>query len=146
MPRAKPGDFETLRQPIDFFGVNLRNSRAWRAGADGRPEEAPAALARPLTHNLRELSREGARWVPRFLHERYGLPVVISENGVCNLDWPSRDGRVHDSQRIDYTARYLENLALAIADDVPVRGYFHWAFLTPSSGSRVTSSAWALSM
>ncbi|MDF3057906.1 MAG: bglA3 [Rariglobus sp.] len=128
-PRVKPGDFETMRQPLDFFGVNLYNSKAWRAGDGGRPEPVAREVARPLTHNLWELSPEGARWMPRFLHERYGLPVVITENGVCNLDWRARDGRVRDPQRIDYTARYLEALAQAVADGVPVHGYFHWAFL-----------------
>ena len=44
-------------------------------------------------------------WGPRFLHERYGLPVVITENGHQNADVVSLDGRVHDPQRIDYVQR-----------------------------------------
>ncbi len=129
VPRVKAGDFETMHQPLDFFGVNLYNSKAWRAGGGGRPEPVAREIGRPLTHNLWELSPEGACWMPRFLHERYGLPVVITENGVCNLDWRARDGQVRDPQRVDYVGRYLEALAQAIADGVPVEGYFHWSFL-----------------
>jgi beta-glucosidase len=55
--------------------------------------------------------------------------VVITENGLSCRDWISRDGRVHDPQRIDFTARYLTELAKAIEDKVPVLGYFHWSIL-----------------
>ena len=45
------------------------------------------------------------------------------------MDWISRDGKVHDANRIDFTARYLEQLRLAIDDGADVRGYFHWSIL-----------------
>jgi hypothetical protein len=33
---------------------------------------------------------------PRFLGERYQLPIVITENGMSGHDWLTEDGAVHD--------------------------------------------------
>ena len=41
----------------------------------------------------------------------------------------SLDGRVHDPQRIDFTARYLRELKKAADDGADVRGYFYWSFM-----------------
>jgi beta-glucosidase len=68
-------------------------------------------------------------WGPKFLQERYQLPVVITENGLASMDWVHADGKVHDPGRIDFLARYLHQLRRAIADGVDVRGYFQWSIL-----------------
>ena len=44
-------------------------------------------------------------------------------------DWVAADGGVHDPDRIDFMARYLRELAAAIAAGVPIEGYFHWSIL-----------------
>jgi beta-glucosidase len=54
---------------------------------------------------------------------------MITENGFAGLDWVALDGAVHDPQRIDFTRRYLIELARAIDDGVDVRGYFHWSLM-----------------
>ena len=61
-------------------------------------------------------------WGPRFLGERYQLPIVITENGMSCHDWVSLDGKVHDPQRIDFMHRYLQELGRAIGDGVDVLG------------------------
>ena len=68
-------------------------------------------------------------WGPRFLQERYKLPVVITENGLASMDWVHADGKVHDPGRIDFLTRYLGQLRRAIADGVDVRGYFQWSIM-----------------
>ena len=55
--------------------------------------------------------------------------MIITENGLSNLDWVSLDGKVHDPQRIDFLRRYLLELGRACADGVDVRGYFHWSIM-----------------
>jgi beta-glucosidase len=72
---------------------------------------------------------EALYWGPRFLFERYRVPIVVTENGLSNTDWVDLDGRVRDPQRVDYTRRYLLELRRAAADGVDVRGYFHWSLL-----------------
>jgi beta-glucosidase len=68
-------------------------------------------------------------WGPRFLYERYQLPLVVTENGMANVDWVSIDGKVHDPQRIDFIARYLREYRRAMADGVPCIGYFVWSIM-----------------
>jgi beta-glucosidase len=46
---------------------------------------------------------------------------------MANVDWVALDGKVHDLQRIDFTARYLRALARAASEGVDVAGYFHWS-------------------
>ena len=69
------------------------------------------------------------RLVPTWLYERYKLPIVIAENGLSVRDWVAADGGVHDPDRIDFMARYLRELAAAIAAGVPIEAYFHWSIL-----------------
>ena len=73
------------------------------------------------------MTPEALYWGPRFYHERYELPIIITENGLSNQDWVSLDGKVHDPLRIDFTQRYLLEFERAGEDGVPIEGYFHWS-------------------
>ncbi len=117
------------RQPLDFYGANIYSNPAVRAGADGSPEPVPFAPGHPHTLFLWKLTPQALRWGARFLHERYRLPVVVTENGLSNPDWVARDGAVHDPQRIDFLDQHLRALRQAIAEGADVRGYFHWSLL-----------------
>ncbi len=63
------------------------------------------------------------------MHERYKVPIYITENGLSSMDWPSMDGKVHDPQRIDFTRRYLLALRRASQAGVDIAGYFHWSLM-----------------
>ena len=128
-PKVRPGDMETICQPLDFYGCNIYQSSAVRAGRDGRPEMAVPPVGHPHTHFLWRVSPEALYWGPKFLAEQYKLPVVITENGLSHCDWVGVDGRVRDGGRIDFLKRYLRELDRAIADGVDVRGYFHWSIM-----------------
>ena len=65
----------------------------------------------------------------RFLYERYNLPIIITENGLACNDVVSLDGKIHDPGRIDFLARYINNLEKAYKSGVPILGYFHWSFM-----------------
>jgi beta-glucosidase len=127
-PAVKPGDMETIHQPLDFLGVNIYQGILVRQGADGRPERPAFPTGIPLTAFKWNVTPEALYWGPRFLYERYRAPIVVTENGMSGTDWISLDGQVHDPQRIDYTQRYLLAYEQAIADGVNARGYFHWTF------------------
>jgi beta-glucosidase len=129
MPEVRAGDMEAIRQPLDFLGVNLYQADAVRRGKSGRPEVVPFPVGSPLTSMEWAVTPAIMRLVPTWLHERYGLPLVVAENGVSLPDWVAADGQVHDPQRIDFTGAYLRELRAAIGAGVPVRGYFHWSLL-----------------
>ena len=129
MPNIAPGDMETISQPIDFYGANIYSGTFYQAGENGEPQRVPHAAATPLSAFKWPIIPESLRWGPRFLHERYQLPVIVTENGISLPDWVSLDGQVHDPQRIDFLQRYLAGLQRAISDGTDVRGYFHWSVL-----------------
>jgi beta-glucosidase len=128
-PPIRGDDFDMIRQDLDFYGANIYSGHRTTAGQDGDPVRVPADPGAAANALNWAVEPDALYWGPRFFHERYGKPVVITENGFAGRDWVSLDGAVHDPQRIDYTRRYLLSLERAIADGVPVGGYFHWTFV-----------------
>jgi len=128
VPVVREGDMKIISEPIDFYGANIYVGTEIKADVNGEPEKIPDTFT-PLTAFKWTVHPETLYWGPRFLHERYKLPIVITENGLSNADWVSLDGRVHDLQRVDFLARHLRELCRAIGDGVDVRGYFQWSIM-----------------
>mgnify|MGYP001161728836 FL=1 len=128
LPDGWQEDLKTIHQPLDFYGQNIYQGQWWRRGADGKPEHVRYPAGHP--HNALEwpINEDGLYWGPRFLYERYHTPILITENGMDAHDAVSLDGKVHDPNRQDYMHRYLRALGQAVADGVPVLGYFYWSF------------------
>jgi len=129
VPRIEPGDMEMMKQPLDFYGLNIYSGAPVRPGTTGKTEPVAHAPGHARNALSWPVTPESLYWGPKFIYDRYQLPIVITENGMTNLDWPDVDGKVRDPQRIDYTRRYLLALHRAIKDGVPVLGYFHWSIM-----------------
>ena len=129
VPRFDPADMKVIQQPIDFYGANIYNGLGVKTGDAGEPVEDPRQPGFARTLFDWPIEPDSLYWGPRFLHERYGLPIVITENGMSAHDWVHLDGEVHDPHRIDFTARYLRRLGDAIDDGIPVTGYMHWSLM-----------------
>jgi beta-glucosidase len=128
-PKVQSGDMELMKQPLDFYGMNNYGGAPVRAGEDGQAVEVPFPPGSPITAYYWGVTPLSHYWCPKFLYERYKLPIVVTENGMANADWVALDGAVHDPQRIDFMRRYLLELRRAAADGVDIRGYFHWSIL-----------------
>ena len=128
-PPVRDGDLATIAVPLDFVGVNNYSRRVVRAGQDGgavdvRPPDAA------LTDMGWEVYPDGLRESLVRLHREYGVAsLYVSENGAAFPDVRSHDGRVHDLERIAYLEGYVGAVAAALAEGVPVRGYFVWSLL-----------------
>lgn len=129
VPKMGAGDMEIISQPLDFYGMNTYRGVFVKMGAVGKPETVPLSQSRAQTLFYWQIASEALYWGPRFFYERYNKPIVVTENGISNMDWVHGDGKVHDPQRIDYTSRYLQQLKKACADGIPVQGYFHWSVM-----------------
>jgi beta-glucosidase len=129
VPRIHPGDMELMAQPLDFYGVNIYHGAAIAPDGKGGFHFPGRGIGYPLTRNDWPVEPQALYWGPRFLYERYKLPIVITENGTGGLDWVHLDGQCHDPQRIDFLHRYLRELKRAAADGVDIRGYFLWSLL-----------------
>ncbi len=126
VPDYDENDMKIISEPVDFAGANIYNGREIYADESGCPKEAPRKDGYPFTAFNWAVVPQSLYWGPKFLYERYGKPIVITENGMANIDWPALDGKVHDPQRIDFLHRYLLALRQASDDGVDIRGYFHW--------------------
>ena len=58
-------------------------------------------------------------WIPR--------SIFITENGCAAADVVADDGHVYDTDRVMFLRGFLGQLHRAIAEGVPVNGYFHWS-------------------
>ena len=68
-------------------------------------------------------------WAVRFIHTRYEKPIMITENGMANVDFIMSDGLVHDQQRIEFLKLYLAGLKRAANEGYPIIGYMYWSIL-----------------
>ncbi len=129
LPEITEADLELIHQPIDFIGQNIYNGYYIRRGADGRPEYVDRPAGFPKTAANWPVTPECLYWGPKFLYERYHMPLYITENGMSCHDIVSADGQVHDSNRIEFLERYLSQLQKAGDEGADIRGYFLWTFL-----------------
>ena len=118
------GDWAQMEAP-DFIGINLYNG----AMVDVEGREATLHRGFPRTAIKWPITPEVLHFAPLHLYRRYGLPVLITENGLSCNDIIFRDGKVHDPMRIDFLRRYLTGLSRAIEEGAPVMGYLQWSFL-----------------
>ena len=128
-PAFTQRDMAIISQPVDFFGVNIYTGHKVRAGKGGKPELVPLPDGHALTAFRWAVTPEAMYWGTKFYWERYQRPIVVTENGMSNIDWVALDGHVHDPQRIDFMRRHLLALERAAAKGVDVRGYFHWSIM-----------------
>jgi beta-glucosidase len=130
-PRVAPGDFDLISRPTDFLGLNLYTGTFVRAGADGRPEALPLPPQYPKADSpWLHLAPQTMYWGTRLARETYGVPAIyVTENGCGYNDEPVVDGEVVDLHRREFLRAHLRELHRAVADGVPVRGYFLWSFM-----------------
>lgn len=121
-------DMKIIYRPLDFCGFNLYNSNNYNDPYDGSPNPNIYS-GMPRTAMGWPITPEALYWIPRFHYERYHLPILITENGMANIDFVMSDGKVHDPQRIDYMRRYIKEVKRAIDDGIPVIGYQYWSLM-----------------
>jgi beta-glucosidase len=131
MPEIYTGDLECINQELDHFATNIYSGVHVRAVEDDGANDGFEIIEKndlPVTQMGWPVTPEALYWGPRFIHERYQLPVVVTENGMANDDVVD-NGKVHDKERIEYLYQYLGEYARAIEDGVPALGYFLWSML-----------------
>ena len=131
LPKIADDDLKTMCQPLDFYGVNIYQGQKVKAEPNGLRAsiDIPGPLGRERTMMDWPVTPEALYWGPKFLYERYKLPVVVTENGLACCDWVHHDGAVHDPQRIDFLTKYIREFKRAATDGVPCQGYFQWSIM-----------------
>ncbi|MBR1744021.1 MAG: beta-glucosidase [Lachnospiraceae bacterium] len=128
MKYIKKEDLESISRPLDFYGFNAYNGTvSYGTPADGYQEYSYQGS--PYTMLGWPVTPEVLYWSPKFLYERYHVPVLVTENGMAAMDWISLDGHVHDYQRIDFLHQYILELHRAVKEGIPVLGYTVWSVM-----------------
>jgi len=130
-PVVGSGDMERISAPIDFLGINL-----YRRSVIGAGEVLPPVNYRRV-NPPGEYTGMGWEVSPNALYDtltdvnsRYApRTVYVTENGAAFEDVVAEDGQVHDERRVAYFRHHLTQANRAIADGVPLKGYFAWSLL-----------------
>lgn len=124
--RSRKRDMKDIQVDFDFIGIN--NYTAFNYSDWGGDKNIDASNL-PKNSLGWIIDGRSIYWTVRFLHERYKLPIMITENGMSNLDAVNEQGEVADDLRIGYIDEYLQNLKRAISEGIPVLGYQHWSLM-----------------
>lgn len=131
LPQGWQEDFAIIGQPLDWLGLNYYTCKRIAAGQGPWPatDELPGPLA--TTEMGWEIYPEGLHHFLTTLRRDYtgDLPLYVTENGMAAPDAADPQGRVRDDDRISYLARHLQVCRQAIAEGVPLKGYFAWSLL-----------------
>jgi beta-glucosidase len=110
---------------VDYYGINYYFRYFVRAspGADG------GVALRPGPGMKSELGGEpppgdaypeGLLRLMRQVHERYGLPIYVTEGGIADAKGTMRGALLRG---------HVESIHRALAEGIPVRGYFYWSLM-----------------
>lgn len=72
--------------------------------------------------------------------DRYGVPLLIGENGFGALDKFDADGKIHDDYRVDYYRKHIAAMKQCILDGVQIIAYCAWAPIDIVSSSSAEMS------
>ncbi len=129
-----PGDLATIRQPLDFYGVNYYNPMRIAATAEDAdlPFDLVELLGYPTTDFGWPVVPDALReWLIMFRARfRAALPpIFITESGASYGMGPDENGVVDDQPRIDYLEGHLRAVSEAVQRGVDVRGYYVWSLM-----------------
>jgi beta-glucosidase len=129
LPPIEEGDLRTISAPLDFLGVNYYTRSVVCADPAGGPPVTVDDDSVERTEMGWEVYPDGLYELLVRLHHDYELPpLYVTENGAAYADH-RENGSVHDPKRISYVERHLAAIERAVADGIPVRGYFLWSLL-----------------
>ena len=134
-PVIQNGDLATIRQPLDFYGLNYYNPMKVAAADDEdypTPWQLLEVLGYPTTDFGWPVVPDGLRELLILLKARYRAalpPIYVTESGCSYGMGPDADGVVDDQPRIDYLDSHLRAVSAAITTGVDVRGYYTWSLM-----------------
>lgn len=117
-------DMSKIKVKLDFIGVNVYQpfqEGSWGNKPANVPEDRKTSMGWVIDGRV-------LYWTIRFFYERYGLPIMVTENGMADND-KVINGEVNDVKRQSFIREYLDGVKRAVNEDIPVLGYQHWSLL-----------------
>ena len=128
----RPEDLRAMAAPLDFLGINYYNRLVVRADPTGAHPagEVVSVDGAERTAMGWEVYPEGLYEILTRVQRDYAPPAVyVTESGAAFDDGLTPDGAVHDEPRRRYLEAHFAAARRAIADGVPLRGYFVWSLM-----------------
>ena len=113
-------DMSKIKVKLDFIGVNVYQpfqEGSWGNKPANVPEDRKTSMGWVIDGRV-------LYWTIRFFYERYGLPIMVTENGMADND-KVINGEVNDVKRQSFIREYLDGVKRAVNEDIPVLGYQH---------------------
>ncbi len=129
---VQPGDMQVIKAPLDFVGINYYFRNIVRNNEIAEERNKPREVFPNQEHTEMgwEVYPEGLYELLTRLKHDYDFPAYyITENGAAFPDHVAADGSVDDPRRLAYFKAHLKQAARAIAEGVPLRGYFVWSLM-----------------
>ena len=144
LPEFTSAEKEMIKGSTDFFGLNhyttMYASDATNGvvesgvyGNGGLSEDQDVNLSVDPTWKKTTMGWAVVPWGLKklllWISDRYDHPdIYITENG-CSYDDEVVDGKIMDSDRLDFYKTYLESGYDAIAEGAKLKGYFAWSLM-----------------
>ncbi|KAJ4703172.1 Beta-glucosidase [Melia azedarach] len=149
LPEFSSNNKETLKQCLDFIGINHYTSyyvqdcifTECEPGMGGSKTEGfyqqgslknGVPIGESTTIDWQNVYPQGMENVVNYVKKRYNnTPMFITENGFGEMKMPNStlEDYLYDVKRVEYMAGYLDALERAVRDGADVRGYFAWSLL-----------------
>ena len=132
----KAGDLETIAAPLDFLAVQYYGVTGVRP--DGRETQVAPTSAAPWQQMLPEGMHD---LLTRLATEYPAIPLLITENGI-----PDRSPAVtvDDPERLEFFRAHFQQASRAIADGVPLEGYYVWSLLDNFEWAEGYTQRWGI--
>ena len=139
-PKFTDEELKIISSPLDFQGLNIYQP-VWVRALDAKDtdpklqEQGYAEVKDPSSYPHMfspwlTMGPEGIYWGPKLANDLWNLKeIYITENGCSSDDQVTPEGEVLDTDRTMFLRNYLTQLQQAVADGVPVKGYFLWSLL-----------------
>lgn len=131
-PKFTAEEMTIIKSPMDFVGLNIYQPTYVRADESekGYSVVNPPASYPHMFSPWLYVGPEALYWAPKLVADIWNVKeMYITENGASSTDQVAPDGHVYDTDRVMYLRNYLSQLHRAIAEGVPVKGYFVWSLL-----------------
>jgi beta-glucosidase len=134
MPWVAAGDMKSISTPLDYLGINYYSRAVLRSDripeAENEPRSVPEAPPEERTDMGWEVFPQGLHDLLVGIQREYRPPSVhVTECGAAYDTAPGPGRRVADSRRQEFLREHLLAAHRAIADGVPLAGFFLWTLV-----------------
>ena len=121
---GNPVEREDLKNRLDWLGINFKTrARVQGAPTSPFPDLSPLLTINPLGVDVSEVHPAGLYDIIELCAERYGLPMIITENNGQRVPV----GDMPEEER--FVIENLSWMRLAMERGFDIRGYFYWSLM-----------------